>query len=80
MKLHECRLTLAKGAREAGFDGVIYKSAQQYGMDCMAIFGPVLKRLRHAWSETLVDPVSGNLHWLIGELHRGAQIDVFPPG
>lgn len=69
---------LAASARQAGYDGAIYKSAQQFGMDCMAVFGPALKHLRHAWSERLVEPGTGNLHGLVADLHRGSQIPVTP--
>ena len=70
---------LAADARGAGYEGIIYKSAQQFGMNCMAIFGPGLKSLRHAWSERLTEASTGNLHWLVADLKRGAQIDVLPP-
>ncbi len=69
---------LAAGALREGFEGIIYKSAQQHGTDCMAIFEPALRKLRHAWSERLVDPDTGNLHQLIDDLCRGAQMSVCP--
>lgn len=69
---------LASSARQAGHQGVIYKSAQQFGMDCMAIFGPALKHLRYSWAEPLVEPGTGNLHGLVADLHRGSQIPVMP--
>lgn len=75
------RLTqqLAASIWAVGFGGIIYKSAQQFGMDCMVIFGPNLKLLKHAWSERLVQAGTGNLHQLIAELKRGAQIEFLPP-
>ncbi|CAM3796316.1 RES family NAD+ phosphorylase [Roseateles saccharophilus] len=70
---------LAASARDGGFEGIIYKSAQQFGMDCMAVFGPALARLRYEWAERLVEPGTGNLHSVVAEVARGAQIKVLPP-
>jgi hypothetical protein len=57
---------LAVSAKQAGYQGVIYKSAQQFGMDCMAIFGPALGRLRYAWAERLVEASLGQIGDRIG--------------
>ena len=29
----------------AGFEGIVYRSAQHYGQDCFALFGPSLEAL-----------------------------------
>ncbi|MFK4706182.1 hypothetical protein ABIC83_003021 [Roseateles asaccharophilus] len=70
---------LAVSVRDAGFAGIIYRSAQQAGMDAMALFGAHLKALRLAWSEPLVEPGTGNLHSLIADIARGAELAVLPP-
>lgn len=70
---------LAASARDGGFEGIIYKSAQQFGMDCMAVFGPALSRLRYEWADRLVEPGTGNFHSVVAEIARGAQIKVLPP-
>lgn len=53
---------LAAEIAAIGHDGIVYRSAQQFGMDCYAIFGHALRELAASWSEALVEPATGNLH------------------
>lgn len=42
LRLHLTR-RLAEDAHALGFEGIVYRSAQQYAHDCYAIFGPALR-------------------------------------
>ena len=53
---------LALDARNSGFAGVVYRSAQQYGSDCFAVFGEALRGLKLTSKATLVHPTTGALH------------------
>ena len=53
---------LANDAVAAGFDGVIYRSAQHYGQDCYALFGAAMSALKLIQKLPLVDPLTGRLH------------------
>ena len=70
--------SLAEDAVRAGFGGVIYRSAQQFGMDCYAIFGHALSDLKLNWSDRLIEPGSGNLHGVMLTVIQGSQIDLVP--
>ncbi|MEJ6002502.1 RES family NAD+ phosphorylase [Paucibacter soli] len=69
---------LAKQAAAAGYQGIIYLSAQQHGMECLAIFGAALKLMRFEWAEDLVSPETGALHKVVGEVCEGACLSLMP--
>jgi len=58
---------LAWEALMQGFAGVVYRSAQQLGMDCFAIFGDALRSLKFVWSERLVERSTECLHVTLAE-------------
>ena len=64
---------LAASVRDAGFDGVIYRSAQQFGHDCMAVFGGSLSALKVTRRANLVSK-DGRLHRAMATAIRGSQI------
>ena len=61
-----------------GFSGIAYRSAQQYGMDCYAIFGDALKILKPAWTEPLLEPGTGNFHRTVASALEGSRITLVP--
>lgn len=69
--------TLAADQQRRGFDGIVYRSAQHYGQDCHALFGPALTHLRRGWSQPLVGE-GGGLHRLCAQVLRGSQVPPVP--
>ncbi len=66
---------LAAEAYDQGYDGLTYRSAQHYGKDCYAVFGPALKSLRLESRARLVMP-DGSMHKALFDAIRGGQISV----
>lgn len=65
---------LAREARTAGYDGLIYRSAQQYGADCVALFGAIaMLRVKLVTKRPLVS-TAGALHRAAAEAIRGAKV------
>lgn len=69
---------LAHEIFQQGFAGVIYASAQQLGMDCFAIFGDALGRLRFAWAEALLERGTSNLHVTVAEAIARSRLTLSP--
>ena len=69
---------LAAQAQAQGFEGVIYCSAQQHSMHCFAIFAGALRGLRTLWAERLTEPGTGNLHAVLVNALKGAQLPLVP--
>lgn len=69
---------LAKQALQYGFSGIVYRSAQQYGMDCYALFGDALKTLKPVWIEPLLEAHSGHLHGVVATALQGSQLPLTP--
>lgn len=68
---------LALEARNAGYAGVVYRSAQQYGADCYAVFGASLRGLRLV-SKAALATAAGNLHRAAAAAIRGSRIPLLP--
>lgn len=68
---------LAAGAHAAGYDGIAYRSAQQYGQDCFVVFGAGLAGFRLVWRKPLLH-ASGGIHQALAAAARGGQIAVTP--
>ena len=69
---------LAEDVASAGYEGIVYRSAQHYGADCFAIFGEVsLRTLKVTTVEALIGP-SGELHVSLAAAAKGAAIIVTP--
>jgi hypothetical protein len=70
---------LAAAAQAAGYQGVLYRSAQQYGADCYAIFGAApLRSLRLVRRAALVHNVTGALHRAVADALRGSHLPLVP--
>lgn len=64
---------LALGARDRGYSGLIYRSSQQYGADCIALFGPAMRHHKLLLKVALAD-ASGALHRAAAQAIRGSKI------
>lgn len=69
---------LAAEAHAAGFSGIVYRSAQQYGMDCFALWGQALTELHRVSLESLIERQTGNLHGTLATALIGAQLPLLP--
>lgn len=69
---------LAMNAKALGYNGIAYRSAQQYGADCFAIFGSALKALRLESKLPLVNPATGGLHRAAATAVRGSKVPLVP--
>lgn len=69
---------LAREAYDQGFAGIVYRSAQQYGMDCYALFGESSRSLRTLWLEPLTEQGTGNLHISLAAALVGSQVTLAP--
>ncbi len=69
---------LARDAHEHGFDGVVYRSAQQYGRDCYALFDEALNGLRVISKTPLREAQTGALHRAVAAAVKGSQIPLTP--
>ena len=69
---------LADTARKAGFDGLVYHSAQQYDRDCYALFGNALSKTKLVYRHPLVEPGTGNLHRALVTAVTGSMVPVLP--
>ncbi len=69
--------SLAAAALHAGFEGVVYRAAQQYGHDCYAVFGAALVSIGAVWRRPVLKP-SGAMHQAVIAAIQGAQIPLVP--
>lgn len=65
---------LAADAFAAGFEGIIFRSAQHYGHDCIALFGAAMTGLKLVQKLPLIDPLTGRLHRAVYEAIIRAKI------
>lgn len=68
---------LAADALAAGYEGVAYRSAQQYGQDCFVVFGVSLHAFKLVWRKPLMLPNGAMHRSLVAAIH-GGQIVVTP--
>lgn len=68
---------IAAEALAAGFEGIAYRSAQQYGQDCFVVFGAGLKVFKLVWRKALVLP-DGSMHQALVNAIHGGQIMLVP--
>ena len=69
---------LAAEARAAGYDGLIYRSAQQYGSDSVVLFGAGAMRYVKLVSRLPLLSRAGALHRAAAEAIRGAKVPLTP--
>ena len=69
---------LAREARDNGYPGLIYRSAQQYGSDCVVLFGATAMRRVKSIARMPLLSDSGALHRAAADAIRGAKIPLVP--
>lgn len=69
---------LAREARALGYDGLIYRSAQQYGSDCVVLFGASAVRCVKLVTKLPLVSSAGALHRAAAEAIRGAKVPFVP--
>lgn len=69
---------LAREARALGYDGFIYRSAQQYGSDCVVLFGADAMRCVRLVTKLPLVSAAGALHRAAAEAIRGAKVPFTP--
>lgn len=69
---------LAREARALGYDGLIYRSAQQYGLDCFVLFGAGAMRCVKLVTKLPLVSTAGALHRAAAEAIRGAKVPLTP--
>lgn len=69
---------LAREARALGYDGIIYRSAQQYGSDCVVLFGAGAMRCVKLVAKLPLVSAAGALHRAAAEAIRGAKVLFVP--
>jgi hypothetical protein len=67
---------LAVDVQRAGFDGALYRSAQQFGADCLALFGPAVSKVSLVSSDVLYDIATSRLHLCTVDAARGAELPI----
>ena len=55
---------LALQAWRSGVDGMIYKSAQQFGQDCVVLFDPPASATKSLWKTRLVNEYGAVSRWV----------------
>jgi len=68
---------IAADAHRQGYEGLVYRSAQQHGQDCLALFGPALGALKLVKRVPLVD-AAGGLHRAVANAILGSQVPLVP--
>jgi hypothetical protein len=80
--LQSLRLTetqqLAQDAHINGYDGFIYRSAQQHGADCIVLFGADAMRCVKLVAKLPMASPAGALHRSVVDAVRGAKIPFVP--
>lgn len=69
---------LAGEARALGYNGISYRSAQQYGSDCVVLFGAETMRCVRLVSKLPLVSPTGALHRAAAEAIRGAKVPFTP--
>jgi len=77
LRFHQTQAFAAE-ALAAGFSGIVYRSAQQYEMNCFALWGQALTALSRISLEHLVEPGSGRLHAAVATALNGSQLPLLP--
>jgi RES domain len=68
---------LAREAHALGYEGLIYRSAQQYGSDCVVLFGAgAMRCVKLVTKLPLVS--AGALHRAVADAIRGAKVSFVP--
>lgn len=68
---------LAREAHEAHYGGLIYRSAQQFGQDCIVLFDPGATDTKLLWRSRLVNSHGAVNRW-VADAVRGSRITLTP--
>ena len=68
---------LALEAHAAGFVGLIYRSAQQFGQDCIVLFDPHAATAKLLWRAPLINSACAVNRW-VAVVARGSRIPLVP--
>lgn len=68
---------LAAEIRGAGFAGVVYRSAQQHGQDCIVLFDPPSDLCKPLWRSPLINSSGAVNRWVMVAT-RGSRIPLAP--
>jgi hypothetical protein len=68
---------LAAEAHAAGYAGLLYRSAQQHGQDCMALFDPPTGAFKTVSLTQLVNP-NGAINRWVAVAVRGSRVPLVP--
>ncbi|WP_157270584.1 RES family NAD+ phosphorylase [Azohydromonas aeria] len=74
---HSQTQELAAQAHAAGFDGFIYRSAQQFGQDCIVLFDPGATSTKALWRTPLTNAAGAVSRWVAAAV-RGSGIPLVP--
>lgn len=69
---------LAREAHTMGYDGFIYRSAQHYGSDCVALFGAGAMRSVKLVAKLPLVSSAGALHRAAASAIRGSKVPLVP--
>ncbi|MBC7603057.1 MAG: RES family NAD+ phosphorylase [Ramlibacter sp.] len=69
---------LALDAHRNGYAGIVYRSAQQYGADCYAVFGDALRGFRQLSRAPLAKADADAVHRAVAAALRGSKIPLIP--
>lgn len=69
---------LAMDAHRNGYTGIVYRSAQQFGADCFAIFGDALRGFRQLSKAPLAKADADVIHRAAAAAIRGSKIPLMP--
>lgn len=75
LRLQETQQISAE-ARAAGFDGLMYRSAQQFGQDCLVLFDPPVGAIKGLWRSPLIK--QGALNRWVVDAARGSRVPLAP--
>lgn len=68
---------LATGAHRAGFDGLIYRSAQHFAQDCVVLFDPGSAATKPLWRVALANRQGAVNNW-VADAARRSRVPLLP--
>ena len=61
---------LAADAYQAGFEGLVYRSAQHFAQDCVVLFDPDSAASKQLWRVALANPQGAVNKWVANAVRR----------
>ncbi|MCE4556927.1 RES domain-containing protein [Pelomonas cellulosilytica] len=68
---------IGKAVGAEGFEGIVYRSAQHHGQDCLVVFGAGLRSFKRVWRKALV-LADDSMDQALATASRGGQIMLAP--